>query len=130
MAEGASLSGYRSGDELTIEDLAYGIVLPSGGDAALVAANYVAGSEKAFVEKMNQLAKELKMINTHFKNSTGLDARNHYSTVEDLSNNNNVSNRWNNLYTRRLLYREYNVKRFSRFKYCQWPNFRWKNRIH
>jgi D-alanyl-D-alanine carboxypeptidase (penicillin-binding protein 5/6) len=66
MAEGASLSGYRSGDELTIEDLAYGIVLPSGGDAALVAANYVAGSEKAFVEKMNQLAKELKMINTHF----------------------------------------------------------------
>ena len=91
MAEGASLSGYRSGDELTIEDLAYGIVLPSGGDAALVAANYVAGSEKAFVEKMNQLAKELKMTNTHFKNSTGLDARNHYSTVEDLSKFMNVA---------------------------------------
>ncbi|NKC68371.1 D-alanyl-D-alanine carboxypeptidase family protein [Vagococcus fluvialis] len=91
MAEGASLSGYRSGDELTIEDLAYGIVLPSGGDAALVAANYVAGSEKDFVEKMNHLAKELKMTNTHFKNSTGLDARNHYSTVEDLSKFMNVA---------------------------------------
>ncbi|MFW3587639.1 D-alanyl-D-alanine carboxypeptidase family protein [Vagococcus fluvialis] len=91
MTEGASLSGYRSGDELTIEDLAYGIVLPSGEDAALVAANYVAGSEKAFVEKMNQLAKELKMTNTHFKNSIGLDARNHYSTVEDLSKFMNVA---------------------------------------
>lgn len=84
-AEGASLSGYKSKDELTIEDLAYGIVLPSGGDAALAAANYIAGSEKDFVEKMNQLAKELEMTHTHFKNATGLDARNHYSTVEDLS---------------------------------------------
>lgn len=82
--EGASLSGYQPGDELTIKDLAYGIVLPSGGDASITAANYVAGSEKKFVDLMNQEAQNIGMKNTHFKNATGLDEGNHYSTVSDL----------------------------------------------
>lgn len=84
-AEGASLSGFLSGDELSINDLAYGIILPSGGDAALVAANYVSGSEEKFVAKMNTLAEEIGMTNTHFQNATGLDAKNHYSTLLDLN---------------------------------------------
>ncbi|MFW8053427.1 D-alanyl-D-alanine carboxypeptidase family protein [Vagococcus fluvialis] len=85
ISEGASLSGYKGEDEITIEDLVYGIILPSGGDAALVAANYVSGSESAFVDEMNTLASKLEMKDTHFKNATGLDARKHYSTAEDLS---------------------------------------------
>ena len=85
LAEGASLSGFKSNDEISIKDLAYGVVLPSGGDAALIAANYVAGSESAFVDKMNALAKEIGMEDTQFKNATGLDAKNHYSTAEDLN---------------------------------------------
>ncbi len=82
--EGASLSGYLPGDNLTIKDLAYGIVLPSGGDASITAANHVSGSEKKFIELMNQEAETIGMKNTHFKNATGLDAGNHYSTVSDL----------------------------------------------
>lgn len=85
ISEGASLSGYKGEDEITIEDLVYGIILPSGGDAALVAANYVSGSESAFVDEMNNLASKLEMKDTHFKNATGLDAKKHYSTAEDLS---------------------------------------------
>ncbi len=85
IVEGASLSGYKGEDDISIQDLAYGIVLPSGGDAALVAANYVSGSEKEFVKEMNDLANELGMHDSKFKNSTGLDAKNHYSTVDDLS---------------------------------------------
>lgn len=84
MKEGASLSGYLVGDTLTVRDLAYGIVLPSGGDASITAANLVAGSEKKFVSLMNKKAEEIGMKDTHFQNTTGLDARNHYSTTEDL----------------------------------------------
>lgn len=83
--EGASLSGFVGGDEVSIQDLAYGVVLPSGGDAAIVAANYVSGSEEAFVKEMNRLGKEVGMTQTHFKNATGLDERNQYATVADLS---------------------------------------------
>lgn len=82
--EGASLSGFLAGDTLTIKDIAYGIVLPSGGDASITAANYVSGSEDKFVDLMNQTAKKMGMTQTHFKNATGLDERNHYSTAEDL----------------------------------------------
>lgn len=82
--EGASLSGFLAGDTLTIKDIAYGIVLPSGGDASIAAAIYVSGSEAKFVDLMNQMAKKIGMKQTHFKNATGLDERNHYSTAKDL----------------------------------------------
>lgn len=84
-AEGASLSGFGRDEEVTIKDLAYGIMLPSGGDASIVAANFIAGSEKEFAKLMNQYGQQLGLKNTHFSNATGLDALNHYSTVADLA---------------------------------------------
>ncbi len=82
--KGASLSGFMMNDQVTIRDIAYGILLPSGGDAAIIAANWLAGSEEQFALKMNTYADELKMYNTQFKNATGLDQSGHYSTVNDL----------------------------------------------
>lgn len=84
-AEGASLAGFVANDNISITDLVYAIMLPSGGDAAIMAANYVSGSEKEFVKEMNQEAKKLGMKNTHFKTATGLDSRQQYSTVRDLN---------------------------------------------
>ena len=84
VVEGASLSGYLAEDTLTIQDLAYGVVLASGGDAAVTAAEYVSGSESAFVALMNQTAESMGMNDTHFMNPTGLDEKDHYSTVKDL----------------------------------------------
>lgn len=81
---GSSLSGFISNDQITIRDLAYGILLPSGGDAAVIAANWLSGSEAAFTKKMNQYAEDLRMTQTQFKNATGLDEAGHYSTVSDL----------------------------------------------
>ena len=61
------------GEELTLRDLLYGLMLRSGNDAALMISNYVAGSEEAFVVLMNQKAKELGMMDTTFVNCSGLD---------------------------------------------------------
>lgn len=83
-AQGASLSGFIPNDQVTVRDLAYGILLPSGGDAAIIVANWLAGSEAEFAKKMNQYAKDLNMSQTQFKNATGLDQSGHYSTVNDL----------------------------------------------
>lgn len=83
--EGAALAGFSNGQAVTADDLLYGTMLPSGADAALTLAKYVAGSEAAFVELMNQKAQELGMTNTHFMNVTGLHDDNHYSTVRDMA---------------------------------------------
>lgn len=63
----------KKGEELSLKDLLYGLMLRSGNDAALAIANIVAGSEKDFVLLMNEKAKELKMTNTTFNNPSGLD---------------------------------------------------------
>lgn len=80
----STLSGFKVNEAVTLHDLAYGIVLPSGGDAAIIAANYISGSEQVFVQMMNKYANILGMYNTHFTNATGLDTPNQYSTVSDL----------------------------------------------
>lgn len=83
--QNASMAGFQPGEKVRLKDLLYGVLLPSGAECCLGFADYIAGSEKAFVELMNEKAEELGMINTHFSNSTGLHDKDHYSTVEDIS---------------------------------------------
>ncbi len=83
--EGASMAGFMPGETVTAEDLLYGIILPSGGECSVQIARHTAGSEEAFVERMNEKARELGMENTHFTNVTGLQDGNHYTTVEDMA---------------------------------------------
>lgn len=78
--------GFDVGEEVTVRDLFYGTILPSGADAALGLAYYVAGSQEAFVELMNQELENLGLSDsTHFTNCVGLYDDNHYSTVYDMA---------------------------------------------
>lgn len=85
MVEGTSM-GLREGDIVSRRDLLYGILLPSGNDAANAAAVSVSGSMSAFVAKMNEKAEALELKNTHFVTPSGLDADGHYTTARDLAN--------------------------------------------
>ena len=74
------------GEELTLRDLLYGLMLRSGNDAALAIANYVGGSVDNFVKLMNNKAIQLKMSNTTFNNPSGLDEdKGNYSTAYDMA---------------------------------------------
>lgn len=84
-AQNASMAGFQPGEEVRFEDLLYGVLLPSGAECCLGFSDYIAGSESAFVDLMNEKAEELGMRNTHFCNSTGLHDEDHYTTVEDIS---------------------------------------------
>lgn len=82
--EGTSM-GLREGDIVTRRALCYGMLLPSGNDAANAAAVSVSGSMAAFADKMNEKAASLGMTHTHFVNPSGLDADGHYSTARDMA---------------------------------------------
>lgn len=82
--EGTSM-GLREGDIVTRRALLYGMLLPSGNDAANAAAVSVSGSMREFVKLMNKKAEELGLKNTHFANPSGLDADGHYTTAYDLA---------------------------------------------
>lgn len=84
-AEDASMAGFEPGETVTCRDLLYGAMLPSGAECCETLARTVAGTEEAFVEQMNEKARELKMTGTHFANTTGLHDKNHYSTAKDLA---------------------------------------------
>ena len=78
--------GFLEGEQVTVRDLFYGTILPSGADAALGLAIYAAGSHEAFVELMNEKLKELGLEKTsHFTNCVGIYDQNHYSTVYDMA---------------------------------------------
>ncbi len=78
--------GFLNGEEVTVRDLFYGTVLPSGGDAAVGLATYVAGSHEAFVDMMNAKLEELGIADSaHFTNCVGLYDENHYCTVYDVA---------------------------------------------
>lgn len=81
----ASMAGFWPGEYVEAIDLLYGIMLPSGGECSEGIAEYVAGSQDAFVSMMNAKAAEIGMVHTHFVNATGLPDEDHYSTVSDLS---------------------------------------------
>ena len=76
--------GFLDGEKVTVRDLFYGTVLPSGGDAAVGLATYIAGSHEAFVDLMNEKLDELGLSGSaHFTNCVGLYDENHYCTVYD-----------------------------------------------
>lgn len=81
----ASRVGFEVDEEVTVKDMLYGLILPSGADAAVGLCNYIAGSEENFVELMNQKAEELGLNETHFMNSSGLHDKNHYTTCIEMS---------------------------------------------
>jgi D-alanyl-D-alanine carboxypeptidase (penicillin-binding protein 5/6) len=82
---GGSRMFIREGTEVSVEKLLKGVIIQSGNDASVALAEYIAGSESAFVDIMNQQAQLLGMEDTHFENATGLPAENHYSTAHDLA---------------------------------------------
>ena len=82
---GGSSMLLDTGEVRTVEDLIKGIGIASGNDAAVAMAEYLGGSESNFVDMMNDRAKELGMVNTTFKNCTGLPVDGHISTAYDIS---------------------------------------------
>jgi len=82
---GGSQIFLEEGEEMTVEDLLKGVAVASGNDASVALAERIAGSEEAFVTKMNKKVEELGLKNTKFKNSTGLPAEDHYSTSYDMA---------------------------------------------
>lgn len=83
-AEGSSMY-LKVGEELTLEELLYGLLLSSGNDAALAIAGGCAGKVETFVGWMNEWAAELGMKDSHFANPNGLDDTEHYSTAYDMA---------------------------------------------
>jgi D-alanyl-D-alanine carboxypeptidase (penicillin-binding protein 5/6) len=73
------------GKQVSVSDLLHGIIVQSGNDASVALAEHIAGSEATFADMMNQHAKRLGMANTHFTNSMGLPAEDHYTTARDLT---------------------------------------------
>ena len=83
--ENASVAGFLNGEQVTLRDLMYGLILPSGADCAVALAIYTAGSEAAFADMMNEKVAELGLKNTHFMNPTGLHDENQYSTCHEIA---------------------------------------------
>jgi D-alanyl-D-alanine carboxypeptidase (penicillin-binding protein 5/6) len=82
---GGSKMFVKVGERVRVEDLLRGMIIQSGNDACVVFAEALAGSEAAFVERMNRRAQELGLTNSRFKNSTGLHDPEHFMSVRDLA---------------------------------------------
>lgn len=82
---GGSKMYVREGTEVPVGDLLRGIIVQSGNDATVAMAEYIAGTEDAFAQLMNQRAQQLGMTNSHFVNATGWPAEGHLTTARDLS---------------------------------------------
>lgn len=82
---GGSQIFLEAGETMSVLDLLKGIAIGSGNDATVAMAERIAGTEEAFVKLMNDRANSLGLKNTNFKNSTGLDAENHYSSAYDMA---------------------------------------------
>ena len=80
-----SLMGIEAGEKWSIKDLLYGLMLPSGNDAAIAIAEHLAGSTNAFARQMNEKAKELGLTHSHFVTVHGKDNKDHYSTARDMA---------------------------------------------
>ena len=88
-ARAASMGGsqvyLKEGEQMTVHDLLKAVAVASGNDAAVALAEHLAGSENAFVERMNQRAQELGMTDTTFLNCTGLPAPGHLTSAHDIA---------------------------------------------
>lgn len=90
ISENASSMGgsqilLETGEEMSVRDLFKGVAIASGNDAVVALAERIAGTKEAFVNQMNQKAKELGLKDTNFKNPHGLDDANHYSSAHDMA---------------------------------------------
>lgn len=82
---GGSQIFLEAGEVMSVKDMVKGIAIASGNDAAVAMAEKIAGTEEEFVKLMNNRSKELGLENTNFKNVTGLEAENHYSSAHDMA---------------------------------------------
>lgn len=81
----STVMGLTPGQRLSMGDLLYGLLLPSGNDAALTIAEYVGGTVQGFIGLMNQKAQQLGLSDTHFTNPHGLDDANNYTSAFDIA---------------------------------------------
>ncbi|MFT5872228.1 MAG: D-alanyl-D-alanine carboxypeptidase (penicillin-binding protein 5/6) [Clostridium sp.] len=77
--------GLKKGEEITLKELLYGLMLRSGNDAAIAIAEGISGSVDEYLKLMNEYALELGLLNSNFESPHGLDSENHYSTAYDLA---------------------------------------------
>ena len=105
-AKGGSQIYLKAGETMTVTDMIKSIAVSSANDCACAMAEHIAGSESAFVERMNARAKELGMNDTHFVNCTGLDdseeAKNHRTSAHDIA-----------VMSRQLLLHHPEIKKFT-----------------
>ncbi len=85
VAIGSVSAGLKVGEEISLKDLLYCMMVGSANDAAAVIAEHIGGSQEGFVELMNQRTAELGCVNTHFMNANGLSHEEQYSTARDLA---------------------------------------------
>ncbi len=83
--EDATQAGFQSGERVTVRDLLYGAMLPSGAECCRALADAAGGSKEGFVGLMNKKAEKLGMENTQFRDTTGLHDSEHYSSVKDMA---------------------------------------------
>ena len=83
--EDASLAGFAPGEMVSAKDMLYGLILPSGADAAVGLAMMISGSEEEFVKLMNEKCEELGLEATHFMNTSGLYHEEHYTTPLEMA---------------------------------------------
>lgn len=77
-------ANLQEGEEISVKDLMYALMVKSANDAAIVLAEHISGSVENFADKMNEKAKEIGCKNTHFVNPNGIHNENHYTTAYDL----------------------------------------------
>lgn len=82
---GSSLMFLKPGDRVSVENLNKGVIIQSGNDASIAIADYVAGSQDAFISLMNSYAQKLNLTNTTFKTVHGLDSAGQFSTARDMA---------------------------------------------
>ena len=83
--EGSSSAGIDEGDELTVRDCLYALLLASANESANALAEHVSGSREAFAELMNEKAESLGCQDSHFANPSGLNDENHYTSAYDMA---------------------------------------------
>lgn len=82
---GGSTVGYRKGEQITLRELLFGLMLRSGNDAAIAIAEGISGSVEEYVKLMNEYSSAIGLVNSHFETPHGLDRDFHYSTAYDLA---------------------------------------------
>ena len=85
VAANAAMAGILPDEPVSVRDLLYGMLLPSGADAAEALAAFVSGDEASFVQRMNERARDLGLEDTCFANAWGMDAPGQYSTAADMA---------------------------------------------